>query len=82
TPRENIASGLLFFDFSLDEPASAGVASDEVAMELDWYTDWTVNDNLILSFVLAVAEPGDAVEQSSGRTDTFFFGMLFAAYSY
>ena len=35
-----------------------------------------------LSFVAAVAEPGEAIEQSSGRTDTFFYGMIFAAYSF
>jgi hypothetical protein len=44
--------------------------------------DWTVNDNFIVSFVAAVADPGKAVEQSSGRSDTFIYGMIFAAYSY
>jgi hypothetical protein len=51
-------------------------------MEIDWYLDWTINDHFILSFVAAAAEPGDAVEQSSGRTDTFWYGMIFAAYSF
>lgn len=84
TPTEAIATGLMFFDFQLDQPASFGplVTSDAVAMELDWYMDWTVNDNLIISFVAAVADPGDAIEQSSGRTDTFFYGMVFVAYSF
>ena len=82
TPSEAISTGLIFYDFRLDNPASAGVTSDDVALELDWYMDWSVNDNFTLSFVAAVAEPGDAVEQSSGRTDTFFYGMIFAAYSY
>ncbi len=63
-------------------PPRAGVTSDEVALELDWYMDWTINDNFIVSFVAAIAEPGDAVEQSSGRTDTFYYGMVFAAYSF
>ena len=44
--------------------------------------DWLVNDNLIISVVAAVADPGDAVEESSGRTDTFIFGMIFGAYSF
>jgi hypothetical protein len=82
TPSDSISTGLMFYDFALDNPASAGVASDDVAIELDWYTDWSLNDNFILSFVAAVAEPGDAVEQSSGRTDTFWYGMLFLAYSF
>ena len=40
--------------------------------------DWTVNDNFTVSFVVALAEPGEAVEQSSGRDDTFIYGMIFA----
>ena len=82
TPTDSISTGLIFYDFILDNPASAGVTSDDVATEIDWYMDWTINDHFILSFVAAAAEPGDAVEQSSGRTDTFWYGMLFGAYSF
>jgi hypothetical protein len=84
TPSEAISTGLIFYDFQLDHPESLGpgVTSDDVAIELDWYMDWSVNDNIIVSFVAAVAEPGDAVEQSSGRTDTFLYGMIFVAYSF
>jgi hypothetical protein len=81
-PNDSISTGLIFWDFVLDQPASAGVTSDDVALELDWYLDWSINDNFTMSFVAAIAEPGDAVEQSSGRTDTFIYGMIFAAYSY
>ena len=84
TPNDAISTGLIFYDFLLDKPESLGplVTSDDVAYELDWYMDWSVNDNLIISFVAAVADPGKAVEQSSGRTDTFLYGMIFAAYSF
>ena len=58
------------------------MTSDKVAKELDWYMDWSVNDNFTLSFIAAVADPGSAVKQSSGRDDTFIYGMIFAAYSY
>ena len=83
-PNDAISTGLIFYDFQLDHPASFGplVTSDDVGHELDWYMDWTANDNFIVSFVAAVAEPGDAIEQSSGRTDTFWYGMIFVAYSY
>jgi hypothetical protein len=81
-PTESIGTGLMYFDFKLDNPQSAGVTSDAVAKELDWYMDWTVNPNFIISFVAAVADPGKAVEQSSGRTDTFIYGMIYAAYSF
>lgn len=83
-PHESIATGLIFYDFQLDEPASLGpqVSSDALAYELDWYMDWSVNDNFTVSFVAAVADPRAALEQSSGRTDTLVYGMIFAAYSY
>jgi hypothetical protein len=82
TPNDAVSSGLILYDFRLDIPESAGVTSDKVAIELDWYLDWSINDNFILSFVAAAADPKEAVEQSSGRTDTFYYGMIFASYSF
>jgi hypothetical protein len=84
TPNDAISTGLIFFDFLLDQPASFDpqVTSDAVAYELDWYMDWTVNDHFTLSFVAAAADPGKAIEQSSGRTDTFLLGMIFVAFSF
>jgi len=84
TPIDAISTGLIVYDFQLDRPATLGpqVTSDEVAYELDWYMEWSVNDYLSLSVVAAYADPGDAIEQSSGRTDSFLYGMIFAAYSF
>jgi hypothetical protein len=82
TPNDAVSTGLILYDFRLDIPESAGVTSDKVATELDWYLDWSINDNFILSFIAAVADPKDAVEQSSGRDDTFYYGMIFASYSF
>jgi len=83
-PGDAIETGLILYDFQFDNPGSLGpeVASDDVGYELDWYMDWSVNDNITLSFVAAIAEPGDGIEQSSDRTDTFYYGMIFAAYSF
>ena len=84
TPNDAISTGLIFYDFQFDEPESLGptVTSDDVGYELDWYMDWSLNDNITLSFVAAIAEPGDGIEQLSGRTDNFYYGMIFAAYSF
>ena len=81
-PSESVSTGLLLYDFRLDEPAAAEVMAEDVAYELDWYLDWDLNENFAVTFVAAVADPGEAVEQSSGRTDTLFYGMIFVAYSY
>jgi hypothetical protein len=82
TPRESISTGLILYDFTLDQTALTPGASDDVATELDWYMDWSVNDNFTMSFVFAWADPGTAVQQSSGRTDEFLYGMIYAAYSF
>lgn len=81
-PSDAISTGLILWDFVFDHPESEGVSSDDVGIELDWYLDWSINDNFTASFVAAVAEPGDAIEELSGRTDTFFYGMVFLAYSF
>jgi len=81
TPRESISTGLILYDFTLDKTATP-TSSDDVASELDWYMDWSVNDHFTMSFVFAYADPGTAVQQSSGRTDEFLYGMVYAAYSF
>jgi hypothetical protein len=83
-PNDAIGTGLILWDFLADQPASlgAGVTSDKIGYELDWYMDWNINDHFTASFVAAVADPGKAIEQSTGRTDTFLYGMIFVAYSF
>jgi hypothetical protein len=81
-PNEAIGTGLILYDFKLDQPGAAGVTSDSVATELDWYMDWSLHKHLTVSFVVAYANPGAAVAQSSGRTDNFTYGMVFLAYKY
>jgi hypothetical protein len=84
TPSDAVEGGVLFYDFTLDQPASfgAGVTDKDVAFEIDAYVDWTLNDNISLSFVAAFADPGRAVEQAADRTKNFAYGMVFIAYSY
>jgi len=80
-PTESISTGLILIDFKTDQDVP-GSSSNDLATELDWYTDWTVNDNFTLSFVAAFATPGDAVEQEFNRTEDFWYGMVYVAYSY
>ena len=83
-PSEKLGTGLIFYRFLLDQPASlaSGVTSDDLAWELDWYADWKPNAHFTFSFILAWAEPGEAVTQAYGRTQDFWYAMIFAAYSY
>jgi hypothetical protein len=81
-PLDTVESGLIVYDFRLHRPAAFEVTADDVALEADWYLDWSVNDNVTLNFLAAYADPGEAVEQSSGRTEGFTYGMVFFTYSY
>ena len=83
-PGEAIGAGLLFFKFNLDQPTAYGseVTADDAAFEVDVYTDWKLNANFTVSLVAAYADPGKAVEQATGRTKNFTYGMVYVAYSY
>jgi hypothetical protein len=84
TPIEAIGTGLLFFQFTLDQPASfaEGVVDDDVAFEIDWYMDWKINKNFTASLLAAYADPGKAVQQGFDRTKNFTYGMIYLAYSF
>ena len=58
------------------------MTSDDIAFEIDWYTDWKINENFTVSFVGAFANPGELVEQAYGRTENFTYGMIYLGYSY
>jgi hypothetical protein len=81
-PTESISTGLILYEFKLDDIASAGVTSDDLATELDWYMDWALNDNFAVSFVAAYATPGDAVEEAFDRTEDMWYGMVYVSYTY
>jgi hypothetical protein len=84
TPSESVSGGLIAYDFLLDQPTTfaPGVTSDDVAYELDAYVDWKINSNFTASFVLAYAEPGDAVNEGLGRTESLKYGMVQLTYAY
>ena len=59
------------------------MAGKDVAFKgIDAYVDWKVNSNVTVSLVGAFANPGTAVRQSSGRTRSFGYGMVYVAYSF
>jgi hypothetical protein len=83
-PLDRLSGGLLFFNFSLDQPEAFGpqVTDSDAAFEINAYSDWKLNRNFTLSFILAYADPGKAVQQSSGRTKNFTYGMTYIGYSF
>jgi hypothetical protein len=83
-PTKSVGTGLLLFKFDLDHPTSFGpqVTASDAAIELDSYTDWKLNGNFTLSFIAALTNPGKAVQQYTGRTKEFAYGMVYVAYAF
>jgi hypothetical protein len=83
-PSEAVGAGLLFFKFDFDQPRSVGpdVTAADAAFEVDGYTDWKLNSNITLSLVGAFADPGEAVQQSTGRTKNFGYGLVYVGYGF
>jgi hypothetical protein len=83
-PSDALGGGLMFFKFAFDQPGSVapGVTDTDAAFEIDAYADWKLNKNFTLSLIGAYADPGKAVQQASGRTKNFVYGMAYLGYSF
>ena len=82
-PNENITTGLLFFDYRLDQPGSYedGVASRNLGQEINWYMDWRAFENFSFTFVVAHNQPGAAVEEAHDRTKGFKYAMIYVSFN-
>ncbi len=60
TPNDSLGTGLLFFQFKLDRPASyaPGVTANDLAFEIDWYADWKINENFSRQPARRLRRPG------------------------
>jgi len=83
-PSDAVGAGVIFFKFLLDHPESLGpqVTSTDAAFEIDAYMDWKLNPNFTLSLIGAFANPGAAVQQTTGRTKNFGYAMVYLGYSF
>jgi hypothetical protein len=84
TPTDKLGCGVIGYWFYNDHPATFGhgVTSTNVAFEFDTYADWKFYKNFTLSMVGAFADPHQAVQQAYDRTSTFYYGMVYIAYSF
>jgi Alginate export len=84
SPSDAVRGGLMFFKFSFDQPASVApaVTDSDAAFEIDGYIDWELNTNFTVSLLGAYADPGRAVQQATGRTKNFTYGMVYVGYSF
>jgi len=84
SPTDAIGGGLMFFQFKADKPAAVapGVTEKDLALEIDAYVDWKLNSNFTVTFLGAFGDPGKAVQQVTGRTKNFAYGMVYVGYSF
>ena len=82
TPNEAVSGGLLFFKFGLDHPQAFGpdVTETDVAYRNRRLHGLESELELHHQLVGAYADPGKAVQQSTGRTKNFAYGMVYLGY--
>lgn len=83
-PSEALATGLLYYDFSLDEKNLWGtpVAAESFAREVDVYVDYSVTDNLFLTATLAWATPQAGGKDYFGGDDDSVLAQIAAFLSF
>jgi hypothetical protein len=81
-PSKELTLNLLYYDFTIDQPASLGITSDDWGDEVNFAVDWHVNDHLYVMGVLAALFPGKGAEQWTGGNDDWVHSMLYVTYSW
>ena len=81
-PKKTITVNAMLYQFTLDQPASFGVTSKDWGNELNFTVDWTVNDHVTVTGVIAELFPGDGAKQfvGGGPTDNWAHAMLYIYY--
>ncbi|CUB04128.1 alginate export family protein [Marinomonas fungiae] len=72
SPTDMLSLGAVFFDFS---NTSGGLMD---AQELDLYAEWVVSPNLIISPLIGIYKPDNAVSTQLGDNDTNVYGQIVA----
>ena len=81
-PRDDMTVNLLLYSFTIDEPASLGVTSDDWGEEIDLVVEWEAPAGVSIIGVVGALFPGDAAIQAVGGDETWLHSMLYASYSW
>ena len=82
TPSEKVTLNAMYWHFTLDEPGSFGVTSDDWGDEFNFTLDWAVNDRVYVIGVLGVLLPGEGAEQYVGGNSDWIHSMLYITYAW
>jgi hypothetical protein len=80
--QDDVAVNVFYYNFSLDQPESFGVSSDDWGDELNFIVDWQASDHLLVSGVIAALFRGDGAEEFAGGSDDWYHYMLYFSYSW
>jgi hypothetical protein len=81
-PRDSVTFDVMYYRFTLDQPASFGAAADDWGDELDFTIEWDAAETVSVTGVLGVLRPGDAAEQIVGGGSDWTHAMLLVSYSW
>jgi hypothetical protein len=81
-PKEDVTVNLFYWHFTLDQPASFGVTSDDWGDEINFTIEWAASDNLFIMGVIGALFPGDGAQQFVGGNDDWLHAMLYMMYSW
>jgi hypothetical protein len=80
-PLETVTVNVFYYKFTLDDPQSFGVSSDDFGDEVDLTVDWQATDRIYVIAVLAQLNPGNGAEQWTGGSKDWKYGMLSVSFT-
>ena len=81
-PSADVTFDVMYYRFTLDQPASFGATADDWGDELDFTVEWAATELVSVTGVLGVLRPGDAAEQIVGGSRDWTHAMLLVSYSW
>ena len=75
-PRENMAVGLSYFDFTQREP------DQDYGSEINLYLEWAIRDNIIFSPLIGMYMPDTVGELVQGNDNDNFYAQAFLLFLY
>jgi hypothetical protein len=83
-PKEDLTLNVMYYKFTLDQPASFGVTDKNWGDEINFTVEWAVNERVYVIGVLGALMPGDGALQYAGgpRDSDWTHGMLYVSYSW
>ncbi len=84
TPNDKVGIGAIYYHFDLDKNNYFGtpVTSRDFADEINFYIDWTLNDNVYIGAVAAAAFPGSGAKQAFGDNKNIYAFQTFVVLNF